>query len=251
MEEAAKARIPFYVLDRPNPITGLHVEGPMLDGDKISFTGPYPLALRHGMTIGELAGLMNSTAVPKADLHVIQMTGWRRDQWFDSTGLPWINPSPNIRNLNAALLYAGVGMIEFSQNYSVGRGTDSPFEQIGADWIKGPDLERRLNALNLPGVRFYPVEFTPDSSNLKGKKVSGVRLVITGRGVLSSAQLGLAIASSLQKLYPGKIAFSVDKNLIGNEGVIRALTTGTDTSEPARNKLQEFLDIRQKFLLYN
>jgi len=251
MEEAAKAKIPFYVLDRPNPITGLHVEGPMLDADKLSFTGDYPLPLRHGMTMGELAGLMNSTAVPKTELHVIQMTGWHRDQWFDSTGLPWINPSPNMRNLNAALLYAGVGMIEFSTNYSVGRGTDSPFEQIGADWIRGTDLSRRLNALNLPGVRFYPVEFTPDSSNFSGKNIFGVRLVITNRAVFSSTQTGLAIASSLQKLYPGKLSFGLNKNLIGNEGVLRALTAGTDTAEPARNKLQEFLDLRQKFLLYN
>ena len=251
MEEAAKAKIPFYVLDRPNPLTGQHVEGPMLDPDKLSFTGPYPLPLRHGMTIGELAGLMNSTSVPKTELHVIQMTGWKRDEWFDATGLPWINPSPNIRSLNAALLYPGLAMIESSTNYSVGRGTDAPFEQIGADWIRGTDLVRRLNTLNVPGVRFYPVEFTPDSSNFSGRKVSGVRFVITNRGVFSSARLGLAVAASLQKLYPGRISFTLNKSLIGNEVVIRTLTSGGDSSEAAKDRLQEFLGARQKYLLYN
>lgn len=155
-----------------------------------------------------------------------------------------------MRNLNAALLYAGVGMIEYSTNYSVGRGTDSPFEEIGADWIHGADLARRLNTLELPGVRFYPIEFKPDSSNFSGKKISGIRFVITNRAVFSSSRLGLAIASSLQKLYPGKIDFAVSKDLIGNEGVIRALTVGSDSSGPAKVQLQEFLDLRQKFLLY-
>jgi uncharacterized protein YbbC (DUF1343 family)/CubicO group peptidase (beta-lactamase class C family) len=251
MQEAAKAKLPFYVLDRPNPITGLHVEGPMLDPDKISFTGAFPLPLRHGMTIGELAGLMNAGETPKAELHVIQMMGWHREEWFDATGLPWINPSPNMRSLNAALLYAGLGMIEHSTNYSVGRGTDAPFEQIGADWIHAADLVRRLNELNVPGVRSYAVEFTPDASNFKGKKIGGVRFVITNRAVFSSSQLGLAVASSLQKLYPARIALGVNSDLIGSGGVIRALTAGTDATDAARYKLQEFLDTRQKFLLYN
>jgi uncharacterized protein YbbC (DUF1343 family) len=203
------------------------------------------------MTIGELAGLMNTGAATKADLRVIRMTGWNRNEWFDGTGLPWINPSPNIRNLNAALLYAGIGLIEHSTNYSVGRGTDTPFEQIGADWIHGADLVRSLNGMNVFGVRFYPVQFTPDSSNFKGKSISGVRFVITNRAVFSSAQLGLAIVASLQKLYPGKIALDMNSDLIGNAAVIRALKAGTDAPETGKNKLQEFLDTRQKFLLYN
>jgi uncharacterized protein YbbC (DUF1343 family)/CubicO group peptidase (beta-lactamase class C family) len=251
MQEAARAKLPFYILDRPNPITGLHVEGPMLDAGKVSFTGSFPLPLRHGMTMGELAGLMNASLSPMADLHVIKMNGWNRDEWFDSTGLPWVDPSPNMRNLNAALLYAGIGMIEYSTNYSVGRGTDSPFEQIGATWIRGTELVQHLNTLNVPGVRFYPLEFTPDASNFKGKKIGGIRFVITDRAVFSSSQLGLALAASLQKLYPGKIVFEGNSDLIGNAGVIRALTAGSDTAEPAKAKLAEFLETRQKFLLYN
>ena len=167
MEEAAKAKLPFYVLDRPNPITGIHVEGPMLDPDKLSFTGSFPLPLRHGMTMGELAKLVNGENRLNADLHVIEMTGWNREDWFDATGLPWVNPSPNIRNLNEALLYPGIAMLESSTNYSVGRGTDAPFEQIGADWIDGRQLARYLESRAIPGVRCYPVQFTPDRVELQ------------------------------------------------------------------------------------
>ena len=144
MEEAAKAEIAFYVLDRPNPLTGNHVEGPMLDSDKLSFVGAFPLPLRHGLTIGELARLENGELHLGADLHVVEMSGWKREQWFDFTGQPWINPSPNVRNLNQAILYPGLAMLESSTNYSVGRGTDAPFEQVGADWIQGPFWQTTL-----------------------------------------------------------------------------------------------------------
>jgi uncharacterized protein YbbC (DUF1343 family)/CubicO group peptidase (beta-lactamase class C family) len=250
MEEAAKAKLPFYVLDRPDPITGIHVEGPMLDPDKLSFTGSLPLPLRHGMTMGELALLMNDGKVPNADLHVIEMTGWRREDWFDTTGLPWVDTSPNVRNLSEALLYPGIAMLEYSTNYSVGRGTDAPFEQIGADWIRGTDLARHLNALDIPGVRISPVQFTPASSNFSGKTVSGVRFVITNRDVLSSSQLGLAVAAALQTLYPKKITLDANRNLIGNAEVIRALATGADVSPAANANLRDFLELRRKFLLY-
>lgn len=251
MEEAAKAKLPFYVLDRPDPITGVHVEGPMLDPDKLSFTGSFPLPLRHGMTIGELAGLMNDGKTPNADLHVIGMTGWHRDDWFDATGLPWIDPSPNIRNLNEALLYPGLAMLEYSNNYSVGRGTDAPFEQIGADWIRGADLARSLNGMNIPGIRISADEFAPASSNFSGKTITGVSFVVTNRDVFSSSQLGLAVAASLQTLYPKKIALDVNRNLIGNGEVIRALATGTDPAPAASANLREFLELRLKFLLYH
>ena len=250
MEEAAKAKLPFYVLDRPNPITGTHVEGPMLDPDKLSFTGSFPLPLRHGMTMGELALLMNAGAGLSADLHVIEMTGWHREDWFDSTGLPWVNPSPNIRNLSAALLYPGIAMLEYSTNYSVGRGTEAPFEQIGADWIRGSDLSRYLSGLNIPGVRFAPAQFTPASSNFRGKRITGVRFSVTNRDLFSSTQLGLAVAAALQTLYPKKIVLDLNRNLIGNGGVIRALATGEDPSPAANANLKEFLELRQKFLLY-
>jgi uncharacterized protein YbbC (DUF1343 family) len=251
MEEAARAKLPLYVLDRPNPITGIHVEGPMLDADKLSFTGAFPLPLRHGMTIGELAGLENDSRALHADLHVIQMTGWRRDEWFDATGLPWVNPSPNIRNLNEALLYPGIGMLEYSTNYSVGRGTDAPFEQIGADWIRGSDLVTHLAGLNIPGVRFYPVEFTPSSSNFAGKRIEGVRILVTNRELFQALRLGLGIAGTLEALYPGKIGLGANKDLIGSSGVIAALSAKKDAWPAANARLQEFLTLRQKFLLYH
>jgi uncharacterized protein YbbC (DUF1343 family) len=251
MEEAAKAKLPFYVLDRPNPITGTHVEGPMLDADKLSFVGSFRLPLRHGMTIGELALLMNNGNGAKADLHVIEMTGWHREDWFDLTGLPWVNPSPNIRNLNQALLYPGIAMLEYSTNYSVGRGTDAPFEQIGADWIRGADLARRLSELNIPGVRFSTAQFTPGSSNFSGKAITGVRFEVTDREVFSSSRLGLAVAATLESLYPKKIVWDVNRNLIGNSQVIRALASGADPSFAVNANLKEFLESRRKFLLYH
>jgi uncharacterized protein YbbC (DUF1343 family)/CubicO group peptidase (beta-lactamase class C family) len=247
MEEAVKAKLPFYVLDRPNPITGTHVEGPMLDPDKLSFTGSLPLPLRHGMTMGELAMLMNAGT----DLHVIEMTGWHREDWFDHTGLPWVDPSPNIRNLDEALLYPGIALLEYSTNYSVGRGTDAPFEQIGADWIDGTDLAKHLNERNIPGVRISAASFTPASSNFSGKTVSGVRFVVTDREVLSPSQLGLAVAETLQALYPKRIVIEGNRNLIGNTGVERALESGSDPTPFASAKLKEFMELRRKFLLYN
>jgi uncharacterized protein YbbC (DUF1343 family)/CubicO group peptidase (beta-lactamase class C family) len=254
MEEAAKAKLPFYVLDRPNPITGTHVEGPMLDADKLSFTGSFPLPLRHGMTIGELASLINAATNPNAELHVIEMTGWHREDWFDATGLPWVNPSPNIRNIDEALLYPGIAMLEYSTNYSVGRGTDTPFEQIGADWIRGADLAGRLSELNIPGVRISPAQFKPaasSNSNLSGKTISGVRFAVTDRELFSSTQLGLAVAAALESLYPKKIDVEVNRNLIGNSAVMRALESGADPSSASNANLKEFLELRRKFLLYH
>ncbi|MDP9055573.1 MAG: DUF1343 domain-containing protein [Acidobacteriota bacterium] len=257
MEEAAKAKLPFYVLDRPNPITGSAVEGPMLDPDKISFTGAFPLPLRHGMTLGELAGLMNVGKKLEADLHVIEMTGWHRADWFDATGLPWVNPSPNIRSLNEALLYPGIAMLEHSTNYSVGRGTDAPFEQIGAEWISGTALARHLSGLNIPGVRLYPVKFTPEPAgmvakpNLSGKTIEGVRFEVTNRGIFSPSQLGLAVAASLTAMYPGKISLEANKDLIGNGEVIADLQGRLEPSNAAQAGIQEFLTLRRKFLIYN
>jgi uncharacterized protein YbbC (DUF1343 family) len=250
MEEAAKASLPFYVLDRPNPITGIHVEGPMLEPDKLSFTGSYPLPLRHGMTIGEIAKLVNGEKHVHADLHVVEMTGWNRADWFDSTGLPWVNPSPNIRNPDEALLYPGIAMLESSTNYSVGRGTDAPFEQIGADWIDGRELARRLASRAIPGVSVYPVQFTPVSSNFSGKTIQGVHFTVTNREVFSSSRLGLELAEVLSRLYPGKIAVQSDRNLIGNSGVIRALATGADAEPAADAGIPSFLELRRKYLLY-
>ena len=169
MEESARNHLPFFVLDRPNPITGTHVEGPMIDPDLESFTGCLEIPVRHGMTLGELATMANGERKLGADLHVVPMRGWNRGDWFDSTGLAWVNPSPNMRSLNAAFLYPGLAMLEASKNYSVGRGTDSPFELIGADWIQGRELAAFLNGRFIPGVRVYPVALPPQRVEFLGK----------------------------------------------------------------------------------
>jgi uncharacterized protein YbbC (DUF1343 family)/CubicO group peptidase (beta-lactamase class C family) len=250
MQEAAKAKIGFYVLDRPNPLTGNHVEGPMLDPDKLSFIGAFPLPLRHGLTMGELARLENTELKLGADLHVVEMTDWKRDQWFDATGLPWVNPSPNIRNLTEAILYPAVAMLESSTNYSVGRGTDAPFEQVGADWIDGPALAKYLTAREVPGVRFRPVEFTPASSNLSGRKIQGVGIELTGRETFSAARLGVELAAAIATLYPGKINWAVNLRLIGSQAVVKALSAGQDALAATQTGIPEFLDVRRKYLLY-
>src|SRR5438876_5094671 len=166
MEEAAKAKLPVFVLDRPNPINGVDVEGPPADADKLSFIAYHPIPVRHGLSVGELARLYNEERHIGADLRVIKMENWRRAMWFDATGLVWINPSPNMRSLTEAALYPGVGLLE-TTNLSVGRGTDTPFEVIGAPWLDGPRLATYLNARRIPGVRFIPLRFTPKSSVFK------------------------------------------------------------------------------------
>jgi uncharacterized protein YbbC (DUF1343 family) len=253
MEIAAERGIPLYVLDRPNPITGVHASGPMLDPELKSFIGCAPVPLRHGMTLGELGLMMNASLAKPAKVEVVKMTGWRRGAWFDETGLGWVNPSPNMRSLNAALLYPGLAMIEASRNYSVGRGTDAPFEQIGADWIQGRQLAAYLNVRGIPGVRVYPTRFTPESSNFAGKAIEGVRFVITDRERLDPVALGLELCAALAKLYPGKIDFEVNAKLIGNRATVDALKQGKAPDEilsqwqatTARHKVS-----MRRFLLY-
>jgi uncharacterized protein YbbC (DUF1343 family)/CubicO group peptidase (beta-lactamase class C family) len=253
MEEAAKRNIPFFVLDRPNPITGVYVEGPLLDPELESFVGCFPLPLRHGMTLGEIAAMANTERRIGADLRVITMKGWQRGDWFDSVGLFWTNPSPNMRSLNAALLYPGLAMLEASDNYSVGRGTDSPFEQIGAGWINGQELARYLNQRKAPGVRVYPTRFRPASSRFAGQWIDGVRFVITDRELLDSVRLGLEVAAALEKLYPGKIRWTANERLIGSRATVLALERGEDPraiEEGFRESLEQFLARREAYLLY-
>lgn len=253
MEEAARRKIPFYVLDRPNPITGVYVEGPMLEPELESFVGCLSLPLRHGMTLGEIAEMANAERRIGADLHVIPMKGWQRGDWFDSTGLVWINPSPNLRSLNAALLYPGLAMLERSENYSVGRGTDSPFEQIGADWIDGRRLARYLNERKIPGVRVYPTRFRPTASRFAGQWIEGVRFVITDREALDSTGLGLEIAAALAKLFPGRLRLDSNERLIGSRAVISALERGEDPrtiQESFRDALEQFQQRRRSYLRY-
>jgi uncharacterized protein YbbC (DUF1343 family)/CubicO group peptidase (beta-lactamase class C family) len=253
METAASMRIPFYVLDRPNPVTGSMVDGPMIDSNLQSFIGCYDMPLRHGLTFGELATMANAERKMGVDLRVIGLKGWQRGDWFDSTGLSWVNLSPNMRSMNAALLYTALAMLESQKTYSVGRGTDAPFEQIGADWIDGRQLSAFLNSRFIPGVRTYPTSFQPASSNFAGKLISGVRFVITDREAFIPARLGLEVAAGLQKLYPGKLDLDVNKRLIGSQAVIDALRKGEDARtvfERTEDEKQRFLERRSKFLLY-
>ena len=254
MEAAAHAGIPFYVLDRPNPITGTHVEGPLLDADRTAFVGYIPgLPVRHGMTIGELARLVNGEKKIGAALTVIPLEDWRRGDWFDSTNLPWVNPSPNMRSLNAALLYPGLCLLEAAKNFSVGRGTDAPFEQVGADYIGGRELAGWLNSRQIPGVRAYPTSFTPTESNFRGVRTEGVRFQVTNRELFDSTRLGLELAAAIEKFYPGKIDFSVCKNLIGSDDVIRRLAAGEDArtiQQSFADAVGGFVQLREKYLLY-
>jgi uncharacterized protein YbbC (DUF1343 family)/CubicO group peptidase (beta-lactamase class C family) len=253
LEAAGETKLPLYVLDRPNPITGTHVEGPLLDADTISFVGCSVMPLRHGMTLGELASLMNTEEKLGATLEVVKMKNWRRADWFDSTGLVWVNPSPNLRSLNAETLYPGVAMIEYAKNYSVGRGTDAPFEQIGADWINGPQLAAFLNKRMVPGVRFYATRFTPTASNFQAQTIDGVRLVLVDREGFSALRLGLEIINALQKLYPGKIDWAANRRLIGSAETLEALRRADDPRnlEPQLQQgIQSFLSVRARYLLY-
>jgi uncharacterized protein YbbC (DUF1343 family) len=254
MEAAAKAGLPFYVLDRPNPLTGTRVEGPLLDAGNTSFVGYLPgMPVRHGMTVGELARLYNAEKKIGANLTVIALEDWRRGDWLDSTNLPWIDPSPNMRSLNAALLYPGLCLLEYSKNYSVGRGTDAPFEQIGADFIGGGELAAYLNQRQVPGVRAYPTSFTPAESNFKGARIEGVRLVVTNRELFDSTRLGLELAAALAKLYPGKIDFTASRRLIGSDDVIRRLQAGEDPNtieQSLADSVAGFVKLREPYLLY-
>jgi uncharacterized protein YbbC (DUF1343 family)/CubicO group peptidase (beta-lactamase class C family) len=253
MEEAAKVRLPVYVLDRPNPVNGWQIEGPALDKEQQSFVGYFlPMPIRHGMTMGELAKLFNAENKIGADLTVIAMKNWKRDQWFDETGLPWISPSPNMRNMNEATLYTGVGAIEYT-NISVGRGTDTPFEHIGAPWIDGVQLSDVLNARNIPGVRFYPVRFTPTSSKYANEECQGVFVVVTDRVALRPTRVGLEIASALLRLYPSKYEVDQGVKLIGSKDAIARLKTGDDPAAIAASwsgAEARWRLLRAKYLLY-
>ena len=213
------------VLDRPNPIGGVEVEGPILDASSTGFTGYFPAPVRHGLTLGELARLFNTERGIGADLEVVAMRGWRRATWFDQTGLRWVNPSPNMRNLHQALLYPGIGAIEGS-NLSVGRGTDTPFEQIGAPWIDGPELAVELNTRRLPGVRVYPLEFRPDSTRFAGELCEGVFFVVTDRAAFRPVRLGLEVAAALYRLYGDQFDLDELANLLGSRDTLARIRAG-------------------------
>src|SRR5260221_7706002 len=210
------------------------------------------MPIRHSLTLGELARLFNGERKIGADLTVVAMKGWRRDEWFDETGLSWVNPSPNMRNLYEAVLYPGIGAFE-STNLSVGRGTDTPFEQVGAPWIDGPRLADALNARQIPGVRFYPVRFTPASSRFANEECRGVFVVVTDRNAVRPVRLGVELASALAKLFPGKLEIDAAARLFGSGAAIGRIQAGEDPTAVASSwsgAEARWRLMRAKYLLY-
>jgi uncharacterized protein YbbC (DUF1343 family) len=252
MEVAAKKGISFYVLDRPNPITGSWIQGPILDRNLISFTGYFPLPTRHGMTVGELAEMFNAEKKIGVQLHIIKMQGYKRTNWYDGTDLPWVKLSPNLRTQTQAILYPGVAMIE-GTNVSVGRGTDRPFELLGAPWIKSEELALYLNSREIQGIRSGPVDFTPKSPPFKHKTCHGIQIILVDRKILDSPALGIEIASALHLLYPKEFQLREALGLIGSREVLQAIQEGQDPHSIVRNyqkSLEEFCRIRERYLLY-
>ncbi|MDZ7359273.1 MAG: DUF1343 domain-containing protein [candidate division KSB1 bacterium] len=270
MEAAAEAKIPFYVLDRPNPIGDL-VEGPVLDPAQRSFVGIHPIALRHGMTAGELAQMFNregwlQTGTPeapqtlKADLHVIKMEGWRRDMLFHETGLPWVKPSPNMTSPVTALLYPGMGLLE-ATNFSEGRGTPSPFEKIGAPWVDSnkliAKLQNRVPGIDLRPIDFIPVDLPGQAMNPKfeGTGCRGLQVDVTEPRALQSVAFGIHLLCALQEMYPEKFVLHENRmaRLNGQTWVGKMILSGKKPEailERIEKETQAFRDMRQKYLLY-
>ncbi len=252
MEAAAKKGIPLYVLDRPNPIGGSTVQGFISDEDIESFTSYYTLPVRYGMTIGEVARMFNGEKAIGADLRVITMRGYERSAWYDETGLQWMNPSPNIRSLREALLYPGVALVE-GANVSVGRGTNTPFEVLGAPWVNGKKLAAYLNGRGIPGVRFMAESFTPSESRYRNRLCRGVRIVVRDRKVIDPPALGIELISSLYRLHPGEFRIDMTRELLASRVTFEALKKGRDPSvivRQWRKGLERFMITRERYLLY-
>ncbi len=253
LEEAAKNKVRVVVLDRVNPIDGWTIQGPALDPTLLSYVGYFPaMPVRHGMTVGELTRLFNTENKIGADIGIVELKGWRREQWLDETGIPWVNPSPNMRTLNEAALYPGICLFEYS-NVSVGRGTDTPFEQVGAPWVDGRRLAADLNGRRLPGVGFYPVSFTPTAGRFKGELCQGVFITVTDRAAMNAVRLGIEVAAALQKM--GGATFDLDKSLklIGSPAVVARIKSGDDPARIAASWSDDearFRLLRSKYLLY-
>jgi len=255
MEAAKENGIPFIVLDRPNPQSGLKVEGPVLDPNYSSFVGMYPIPLKHGMTAGELAKLFNDEFNIGADLTVIKMKGWKRQMFFEDTGLPFVLPSPNMPTPDTGIVYPGTGLIE-GTNMSEGRGTTKPFELIGAPYMKSTELAEKLNGLKLPGVRFRAASFTPTFSKHQNKLCHGVELYVTNRSAFKSVNTGIAIIKTVHDLYPNDFEFLPSGNfnrLIGNGWVKTMIEQGASIDEIVKKyeaEQKRFMNIRKKYLLY-
>ncbi|HQR47467.1 MAG TPA: DUF1343 domain-containing protein, partial [Thermoanaerobaculia bacterium] len=252
MEEAAKAKVKVVVLDRPDPITAEKPEGPLADDDKLSFVAYHTIPVRTGMTIGELAQLFNAERKVGADLVVVKMANYARDLWYDETGLPWVNPSPNLRSVTAAALYPGVGLVE-ATNVSVGRGTDAPFELVGAPWMDGARMAATLNARGIPGVRFTPVRFTPSAYVHKGAACSGVRISLVDRKALDAVALGIHLMTALRDLHPREWETKNANRLLLSEAAMTRFGRGETAGEIVAGwtaSLMEFERRRAAYLLY-
>jgi uncharacterized protein YbbC (DUF1343 family) len=252
LEEAAKAKVKVVVLDRPDPIRADVTEGPPADLDALSFVAYHAIPVRTGMTIGELATLFDAERKIGADLTVVKMSGYSRDLWYDETGLPWVNPSPNLRSVTEAALYPGIGLLE-TTNVSVGRGTDAPFEQFGAPWMDGPRVAATLNARGIAGVRFTPVRFTPTSSAFRGETCSGVRITLVDRDALNAVALGFHAATALRDLHPAEWKADRLNRLLVNAAALARFQRGETAGEIAgawAAGAMEFESKRAKVLLY-
>ncbi len=253
LESASEHKIKVVVLDRPNPIGGLAIDGPLTDPGRESFIAWHSLPIRHGMTVGELARMFVAERKLHVELEVVKCTGWRRGDLFDQTGLTWVNPSPNMRGLTAALLYPGVGLLE-TTNLSVGRGTERPFEWIGAPWLDGTKLAAALNIANLPGVRFMPANRTPASSIYAKKECGGVDILVTDRAKLDPLRTGLAIAVTLRDIFPEQWNVKNYDRLLVHKASFAAFKAGRSVAEIERgwaDGLRNFRDRRKTYLLYN
>jgi uncharacterized protein YbbC (DUF1343 family) len=252
MEEAAKRKIAFFVLDRPNPLGGEVVEGPVLDADKTSFTAYFALSVRYGLTIGELAQLLNAENQMHCELHVIEMKGWRRNYFYEDTGLRWIPPSPNLRTLKGSILYPGLEILQ-NAGVSVGRGTETPFEEFGAPWMRGEEVASRLNDRHIAELRFVAQDFIPVAGLYAGQRCAGVAIRVMDKHAVRSMSMGIEIASVLRELYPEKFDAAKTLLLLGNAETVKQL----DAKVPAEQivagwkaDLAAFEAMRRKYLLY-
>ena len=252
MEEAAKRNIAFYVLDRPNPLGGEIVEGPVLDADKTSFTAYFPLPVRYTLTIGEIAKFFNAENHINCDLHVVEMKNWHRNYFYESTGIRWLPPSPNLRTLNGSILYPGLEILQ-NAGVSVGRGTETPFEEFGAPWINGDEVAAALNAQHLPGLRFTGQPFIPVVGLYSGQRCGGVAIRVGDKQAVRSMRMGIEIATILKKLYPDNFDPAKLMILVGNAETIQQLQEGAAPEQiTARwsSDLNTFDAVRRKYFLY-